>query len=89
MEALEKELAREKDLWETMERQQENGNREHGKERLKVESGLQLGSGLERRDEVEKMWKRGTEGLVGLGGVTEIMARLERAEKAIGVVEGR
>ena len=81
VEALEKELAQERELWRDMEMQHEGGG-------LKVESGLQLGKGLERRDEVEKMWRRGTEGLAGLGSVTEVVARLERAEKALGVVEG-
>lgn len=51
-----------------------------------VETGL--GVGLERREEVEKIWGRGVEGLIGLGAVTEVVARLERAARAVGVVEG-
>ncbi|KAF2088666.1 hypothetical protein K490DRAFT_39348 [Saccharata proteae CBS 121410] len=46
--------------------------------------------GMERWDEVRKMWERGTDGLVGLkGGLTETVARLERAEKVVGYLEGR
>lgn len=59
-----------------------------GREKGKGESGLVVGEGLARRDEVEKMWKVGVEGLDGLSGVTGVLARLERAQKAIGVVEG-
>lgn len=44
--------------------------------------------GLERVEEVEQMWGRGLEGLVDLGRVTEVMAKLERAGKAAEVVEG-
>ena len=43
--------------------------------------------GLERRDEVERMWGRGTEGLVGLKTVTGVVASLERAGRAVDVVE--
>ncbi|KAL8831262.1 MAG: hypothetical protein Q9170_005381 [Blastenia crenularia] len=43
---------------------------------------------LERSEEVEKMWERGLEGLVDLGKVTEVVARVERAVKAAEVVEG-
>lgn len=44
--------------------------------------------GLERGEEVEKMWGRGVEGLVELGRVTEVVARMERAKKAAEMVEG-
>ncbi|KAL8909312.1 MAG: hypothetical protein Q9207_000322 [Kuettlingeria erythrocarpa] len=44
--------------------------------------------GLERREEVEKVWGRGLQGLVELGKVTEVMARTERARKAAEMVEG-
>lgn len=63
----------------------EEGSEEEDGERVK--SWLDLGMGLERREEVERMWDRGVEGLGGLGGVTGVLARLERAEKALGVVE--
>ncbi|KAL8713944.1 MAG: hypothetical protein Q9220_002090 [cf. Caloplaca sp. 1 TL-2023] len=43
---------------------------------------------LERGEEVEMMWGRGLEGLVEMGKVTEVVARMERAGKAAGVVEG-
>ena len=42
---------------------------------------------LERRDDVERMWGRGTEGLVELGKVPGVLAKLERAGKAVDVVE--
>ncbi|KAI4187577.1 MAG: hypothetical protein L6R41_002722 [Letrouitia leprolyta] len=51
------------------------------------EGGLE-GVGLERVEEVEKMWGRGLEGLVELGRVTEAIANMERARKAAEVVEG-
>ena len=88
VEAIQNELAREKEVWGTLEEQQKGGSVVEGEAGSKVESELQLGNGLERRDGIEKMWKRGMDGLVVLGGVTEVMARLERAEKALGVVEG-
>lgn len=44
--------------------------------------------GLERREEVERMWGRAVEGLVGLEGVTEVVATLERAGRAVEAVEG-
>jgi len=43
---------------------------------------------LERREDVERMWGRGTQGLVELGKVTGVLAKLERAGKAVQVVEG-
>ena len=43
---------------------------------------------VERRGEVERMWRRGVDGLEGLGDITGVMARLERAERAMDVVEG-
>lgn len=42
---------------------------------------------LMRQDDVERMWGRGTEGLVELGKVSGVMAKLERAEKAVEVVK--
>lgn len=42
---------------------------------------------MERGEEMERMWGRGLEGLVGLGEVTEVAARLERAGKAAEIVE--
>lgn len=48
-----------------------------------------LGIGaLERREDVERMWARGTEGLVELGKIPGVLAKLERAGKAAEVVEG-
>ncbi|KAK8227423.1 hypothetical protein IWZ00DRAFT_547215 [Phyllosticta capitalensis] len=43
----------------------------------------------ESGDEVRAMWERGTEGLVALKrGLTETVARVERAEGVVGYVEG-
>ncbi|KAK7533242.1 uncharacterized protein J3D65DRAFT_75962 [Phyllosticta citribraziliensis] len=44
----------------------------------------------EAGDEVRAMWERGTEGLVALKrGLTETVARVERANGVVGYVEGR
>ncbi|EON65439.1 hypothetical protein W97_04677 [Coniosporium apollinis CBS 100218] len=50
------------------------------------EGRLDIGQ-LQRWDEVQAMWERGTEGLVGLKGLTETVARLERAEGVVGYLE--
>lgn len=42
---------------------------------------------MERLEEMERIWERGTEGLVGLEKVTEVLATLERARKAVEVVQ--
>ena len=52
------------------------------------EVGLRELGGLERRDEVEKTWGAGVEGLVGLEKVTGVVGKLERAARAVEVVEG-
>ena len=39
-------------------------------------------------DDVKKVWRRGTEGLVELGKTPGVLAKLERAEKAVEVVKG-
>ncbi|KAL9637546.1 MAG: hypothetical protein Q9204_001835 [Flavoplaca sp. TL-2023a] len=44
--------------------------------------------GLKRGEQVERMWRRGLEGLLDLGRVTELVERTERAKKAAEVVEG-
>ena len=43
---------------------------------------------MERRDEVERTWRKGVEGLDALQGITGTVAKLERASKAVEVVEG-
>lgn len=43
---------------------------------------------LERRDEVERTWGKGVEGLMRLESVTGSVAKLERAARAVEVVEG-
>lgn len=52
------------------------------------EGRLDIGQ-LQRWNEVQAMWERGTEGLVGLKGLTETVARLERAEGVVGYLEGK
>ena len=47
-----------------------------------------LDSGIgERREDVERMWARGTAGLVELGKMPGALAKLERAQRAVKVVE--
>ena len=82
-EALEAELARERQTLEGIMKEEEELIGEE-----KEKSGLQMGNGLERREEVEKTWGMGSDGWIGLGGVTGVLERLERAVKATGVVEG-
>ncbi|KAI4098996.1 MAG: hypothetical protein LQ339_006189 [Xanthoria mediterranea] len=53
-----------------------------------VRDGGLGGVGVERGAEVEKIWGRGLEGLVELGRVTEVVAKMERAKRAAEVVEG-
>ncbi|KAL9605669.1 MAG: hypothetical protein Q9179_001134 [Wetmoreana sp. 5 TL-2023] len=71
------------------EREKERGREREIEEEMqgKSEGGLEE-VGLARGDEVENMWGRGTEGLVELRRVTELMAKMERAAKAAEVVEG-
>ncbi len=60
------------------------------REETKMDLGvteLDMGT-LERREDVERMWGKGTEGLVELGKVPGVLAKLERAGKAVEVVEG-
>lgn len=66
---------------------------EMGAEReLKREEDVDEGMGVVLEagmgEEVERMWGRGVEGLVGLERITEVLAKLERAGKAAEVVEG-
>lgn len=42
---------------------------------------------LRRKDDVERMWERGAEGLVELRKIPGVLAKLERAEKAVDVVK--
>ena len=43
---------------------------------------------LRRKNDVESMWERGTQGLVELGKTPGLLAKLERAERAAEAVEG-
>ena len=77
MERLEGELQKEREI-------------EAEREEMKMDVGameLDMGT-LERREDVERMWVKGTEGLVELGKVPGVLAKLERAGKAVEVVEG-
>lgn len=79
MERLEKEIKGEE---EALERLREKVGAEHS-------GGVELeGVGLERAEEVRGTWEGALEGLVGLGRVTETVARCERAGRAAEVVEG-
>ena len=77
MERLEGELQKEREI-------------EAEREEMKTDVGameLDMGT-LERREDVERMWMKGTEGLVELGKVPGVLAKLERAGEAVEVVEG-
>lgn len=66
------------------------GELQKEREETKMDLGvmeLDMGT-LERREDVERMWVKGTEGLVELGKVPGVLAKLERAGKAVEVVEG-
>jgi kinetochor protein Mis14/NSL1 len=53
------------------------------------EGKVDLGD-LERWDEVRDTWAKGTEELLALkGGLTETVARLERAKTVVGYMQGR
>lgn len=75
VEWLEAELKREKES----EKERESKN-----VHLNLEA-LDMGTS-KRKDDVERMWGRGTEGLVELGKIPGVLAKLERAEKAAEVV---
>ena len=77
VERLEAELKREEDL--EQERKSKSAN-------VDVES---LGIGISKRpDDMKGMWGKGTKGLVELGKIPGILAKLERAEKAVEIVNG-
>lgn len=75
VEWLEAELKREKEL----EKERESKN-----VHLNLET-LDMGTS-KRKDDVERMWGRGTEGLVELRKIPGVLAKLERAKKAAEVV---
>ncbi|KAL8829909.1 MAG: hypothetical protein Q9191_001729 [Dirinaria sp. TL-2023a] len=60
--------------------------REMKAEELGEESIPGLGA-LERKQDIEETWERGLESLAGLKGITEVVARLDRAAQAVEVVE--
>lgn len=76
VERLEAELKREKEL-----------EKERGSEDVHMDmNNLDMGI-LKRKDGVERMWGRGTEGLMELGKIPSVLAKLERAEKAVEAVK--
>ena len=77
VERLEAELKREEDL--EKERKSKSVN-------IRVEN-LDIGN-QKRLDDMTGMWGKGTKGLVDLGKIPGILAKLERAEKAVEVVKG-
>ena len=76
MERLEGELRKEREM---------EAEREETKGKIDAKN-LNLGT-LEREEDVGRMWGRGTEGLVDLGKIPGVLAKLERAGKAVEVVE--
>ena len=80
MERLQQEMeVEERELSALRERVASEGEKEGGK-------GL-VDLGVEREGEVRVTWKRGLEGLMRLKGMTEEVARLERAKEVAGIVE--
>ena len=73
-------------LEEDLKNEKDREKRIEASERMDVDP-LDI-KGLERREQVEKMWARGTQGLPDLGVVPGVLAKLERAGKAAAVVEG-
>ncbi|KAI4165115.1 MAG: hypothetical protein LQ342_001392 [Letrouitia transgressa] len=62
---------------------------ERGEEaEARVEGSLGQMMRVERLEQVERMWGRGVEGLLGLEKITGVLAKLERATKVAEVVEG-
>ncbi|KAF6219333.1 hypothetical protein HO133_005158 [Letharia lupina] len=76
VERLEAELKREKEMEKEREWQGLHMEAEY----------LDLGI-VKRKDDMERMWGRGTERLVELGKIPGVLAKLERAEKAVEVVK--
>ena len=79
IESLKKELKAEEEALESLQ------------EQVKAEQGVKVemeGVGLERAEVVTRSWEGALEGLVGLGRVTETVARCERAGRAAEAVEG-
>lgn len=82
-----------------MERLEAEMEEERERDKMRIEEVGKMGSvkvapeellgaaKMERLEEMERMWERGTEGLVGLEKVTEVLATLERARKALEVVQ--
>lgn len=72
-------------LHREMEMEREVKDEEMGEDETEAISGF--GAALERKQDMEEAWERGLESLVGLKGITEVVARLDRAAQAVEVVE--
>ena len=75
IERLEKELEMEKDV-----------NRQQASEGNEMDVDLLDVGAQGRTEDVERMWERGTQGLVDLARFPEVLAKVERAQKAAEVV---
>ena len=62
---------------------------ERRREAEKMASGGLEGVGIERVDNVAENWAKGKDGLEKLRAITEVVARLERAQRAVEEVEKR
>ena len=60
---------------------------ERARENMKVRGEVLDMGGLERRDDVERTWERERRNLSSLQEVTGTIAKLERAGKAVEIVE--
>lgn len=82
MERLEGEMELEREREREQQQQREVEVERSAGQKVELEGAM-----VERVEEVENTWQRGTEGLVRLERITEVLARLERAGKAAEVVE--
>ena len=81
VERLEAELQWEKELEKELEKERDSKG-------VRIDTGnLDMGT-LKRQADVERMWARGTDRLVELGRIPGVLAKLERAEKAVEVAKG-
>lgn len=73
---LEQEKASEAERFERMRREGEDARS------VVLDTGV-----LKRREEIEKSWAKGVKGLADLGKVPGVLAKAERAGKAVAVIE--
>lgn len=82
MESLEAEMELEREREREQQKERELEMERSAGQEVELEGAM-----VERLEEVENTWQRGTEGLLRLERITEVLARLERAGKAAEVVE--